>query len=134
MSAAEDEISLALTPGQVAQVLAMAAADGERSLLPDGLEDPRELIVSPLLENPKISRSLLVGLLVLISFPVSGGDRGNKEVAQELGLAASTTHRYINTLVAAGLLEQDSVTRRYLRTRFSGRHGPQSSYNNGSGG
>jgi len=34
-------------------------------------------------------------------------------VAAQLELSASTTHRYMSTLLAAGLLEQDPRTRRY---------------------
>jgi DNA-binding MarR family transcriptional regulator len=100
--------SLALTPAQVAQVI--DASGGEPLLL-----SIRALIASPLLEDPKISKSLLLGLLILVSFPSDGGKCGNKQIAQEMGLAASTTHRYIHTLVAAGLLEQDEVTRKYRR-------------------
>jgi DNA-binding MarR family transcriptional regulator len=109
-----EEISLALTPGQVAQVIE-AVGSGEQRFLLSGLEDPRQLIDSPLLDDPKISKSLLLGLVVLISFPSDGGERGNKEIAQALGLAASTSHRYIHTLVAAGLLEQNPTTRQYRR-------------------
>jgi IclR helix-turn-helix domain len=118
-----ESISLALTPVQVAQVVeAVASGSGQLPLL-SGLEHPRELTVSPLLDDPKISKSLLLGLVVLVSFPLDGSERANKDVAQELGLAASTTHRYIHTLVAAGLLEQNSVTRRYRRAQPAGRGG-----------
>jgi hypothetical protein len=115
-------ISLALTPGQVAQVIEEAMAfGGQRPLLLSGPEGIRELIASPLFEDPRISTSLLLGLLILISFPSDGSERGNKQIAQELGLAASTTHRYIQTLVVAGLLEQNPVNRCYRRTQLSGR-------------
>jgi DNA-binding MarR family transcriptional regulator len=116
------DISLGLTPGQVAQVVDAAASAGEQQLLLlSGVECPRELAISSLIEDPKISKSLLLGLAVLVSFPPDGGGRANKDVAQELGLAASTSHRYIRTLVAAGLLEQDHDTRWYRRTQLSGR-------------
>ena len=116
-------ISLALTPGQVTQVVEAVSAGAERPLLISGLEEPQQLVASPLLEDPKISKSLLLGLVVLISFPVDGSERGNKQVAEELGLAASTTHRYIHTLVAAGLLEQNPRTRRYRRPESPDRKG-----------
>ena len=35
------------------------------------------------------------------------------EVARQLGLSPSTTHRYMTTLVAFGLLVQDPATRKY---------------------
>jgi hypothetical protein len=110
-----EAISLALTPSQVAQVIEAAASGAGRPPLLAGLEHPRDLTTSPLLDDPKISKSLLLGLVVLVSFPLDGAERANKDVAQELGLAASTTHRYIHTLVAAGLLEQNAQTRRYRR-------------------
>jgi DNA-binding IclR family transcriptional regulator len=71
------------------------------------------------MEDPKISKSLLLGLVVLVSFPCDGTERANKDVAQELKIAASTSLRYIRTLVAAGLLEQNPVTRCYRRTGLS---------------
>ncbi len=116
----EAAISLALTPGQVAQVIEAAAAGRGQPPLLSGLGHPRELTKSPLLENPKISKSLMLGLVVLVSFPRDGSERANNEIAQELGLAASTTHRYIHTLVAAGLLEQNPLTRRCRRSGGAG--------------
>jgi DNA-binding IclR family transcriptional regulator len=62
-----------------------------------------------------VSRSLLLGLVALISLSVEGSDRGIKEVARELELPISTAHRYAHTLLAVGLLEQDTRTRRYRR-------------------
>jgi DNA-binding MarR family transcriptional regulator len=112
------EIVLALTPGQVAQVVEAATFGGQRSAL-SSLEDPQQLLASSLLEDPTVAKSLLLGLAVLVSFPPDGAERANKDVAQELGVANSTTHRYIHTLVAAGLLEQNPVTRRYRRTWLS---------------
>jgi hypothetical protein len=112
---ARGAFTLTLTADQVEQIL--AAEDDEENdafgLL--RVEEPSELVESPLLDDPKLSKSLLFGLVVLISFPADGSTRGNKEVAEELGVAASTCHRYVNTLVAAGLLEQDPVTRQYRR-------------------
>jgi IclR family transcriptional regulator, KDG regulon repressor len=56
---------------------------------------------------------LFRGLLILALF-ISGGDgRGVVEVARELHLSPSTTHRYMSTLVAFGLLAQDPTTRKY---------------------
>jgi DNA-binding MarR family transcriptional regulator len=110
-------VSLALTDAQVAKVLEAVASGAERSLLfAPGLDQPKALTTSPLLEDPKVSRSLLLGLVVLISFPSDGRERGVKELALDLGLPASTTYRYIHTLVSAGLLEQDPLTRKYRRS------------------
>jgi hypothetical protein len=65
--------------------------------------------------NRRLSRSLLAGLLVLSCFPLDGPDLGIKDISERLGLNTSTVHRYVVTLVAAGLLERDPETRRYRR-------------------
>jgi hypothetical protein len=64
-------------------------------------------------DNRRLSRSLLSGLLVLSCFPHEGVDLGIKDISEELDLNTSTVHRYVLTLVAAGLLERDPDTRRY---------------------
>lgn len=64
-------------------------------------------------DNRRLSRSLLSGLLVLSCFPPEGVDLGIKDISEELDLNTSTVHRYVLTLVAAGLLERDPDTRRY---------------------
>jgi hypothetical protein len=113
----ERGVSLGLTTEQVESVVAAATAAGSDSanLLP-GLAAPGQLTTSPLFEDPTVSRSLLFGLVVLISFPADGADRGIKEIARELDLPISTTHRYAHTLRAVGLLERDPRTRRYRRS------------------
>ncbi len=115
----ERGVSLGLTAAQVAKVLTEAAAGGEGAELLAGLALPGELAASPLLDDRNMSRSLLFGLIVLIAFPADGSERGVKVLARELGLPTSTTHRYIRTLRAVGLLEQDPLTRRYRRARPS---------------
>jgi hypothetical protein len=63
--------------------------------------------------NRRLSRSLLAGLLVLSCFSPEGLDMGIKDISEQLELNTSTVHRYVLTLVAAGLLERDPDTRRY---------------------
>lgn len=78
--------------------------------------DARQLLSSryrALQENRRLSRSLLAGLLVLSCFPQEGVDMGIKDISEQLELNTSTVHRYVLTLVAAGLLERDPDTRRY---------------------
>lgn len=113
----ERGVSLGLTAEQVASVIAAASAAGtDSATLLAGLAAPGQLTASPLLDDRTVSRSLLFGLVVLISFPADGTDRGVKEVALELDLPTSTIHRYTHTLHAVGLLEQDPRTRRYRRS------------------
>ena len=66
-------------------------------------------------DNRRLSRSLLAGLLVLSCFSDDERDLGIKDISEELELNTSTVHRYVVTLVAAGLLERDPETRRYRR-------------------
>ena len=63
--------------------------------------------------DPRLSRSLLLGLLVLGAFPTDGEALAVSDIAARLGLSPSTTHRYMSTLLAVGLLEQDPRSRRY---------------------
>jgi IclR helix-turn-helix domain len=63
--------------------------------------------------DPRLSRSLLRGLSILTCFGPDGGARGIVEIAEELGMSPSTTHRYALTLVELGLLERCPTTRKY---------------------
>jgi hypothetical protein len=63
--------------------------------------------------NRRLSRSLLAGLLVLSCFSPDGIELGIKDISDQLDLNSSTVHRYVATLLAAGLLERDPDTRRY---------------------
>src|SRR5918992_2640198 len=59
------------------------------------------------------SQSLERGLSILSSFKSARPLLGVSELAREIGLSRSTTHRYVATLAALGYLEQDDLTRRY---------------------
>jgi IclR family transcriptional regulator, pca regulon regulatory protein len=59
------------------------------------------------------SQSLERGLAVLTAFKPDRPALGITELAQELGLTRSTTHRYVATLASLRYLEQDQETRRY---------------------
>ena len=63
--------------------------------------------------DPRLSRSLLRGLSILTCFGPDGGARGIVEIAEELRMSPSTTHRYALTLVELGLLERCPTTRKY---------------------
>jgi hypothetical protein len=64
-------------------------------------------------DDPRLSRSLLRGLSLLTGFGPDGAERGIVELAEELGMSASTAHRYAVTLVELGLLERCPRTRKY---------------------
>jgi hypothetical protein len=67
--------------------------------------------------DPRLSRSLLRGLSILTCFGPDGDARGIVEIAEELGMSPSTTHRYALTLVELGLLERHPHTRKYRLPR-----------------
>lgn len=63
--------------------------------------------------DPRLSRSLLRGLSILTCFGPGREERGILELAGELGMSPSTTHRYVATLVELGLLERCPRSRKY---------------------
>ena len=62
--------------------------------------------------EPRYSQSLERGLAILGCFTPERPVLGIADIADELGISRSTTHRYVITLFALGYLEQDS-SRRY---------------------
>lgn len=63
----------------------------------------------------RLSQSVLRALLLLGAFPADGATQSLAVVADEIGMARSTAHRYISTWVAAGVMEREPGTRRYRR-------------------
>jgi DNA-binding MarR family transcriptional regulator len=108
-------ITLELTSAQVDRIVRRASnAEGVSNLL-RGLASRGGMASTyrALAESPRLSRSLLLGLLVLACFPPDGAGLAVTDIALRLGMSPSTTHRYLSTLLAVGLLEQDPRTRRY---------------------
>jgi len=60
-----------------------------------------------------LSQSLERGLAVLRAFSPDRPALGISDLASELGLTRSTTHRYVATLATLGYLERDDLTRKY---------------------
>ena len=108
-------ITIELSRQQVDRVVRAAAEGSSVSSLLRGLAGSETLAsrYEALAQSPRLSRSLLLGLLVLASFPSDGDSLAVTDVATRLGMSPSTTHRYMTTLLAVGLLEQDPRTRRY---------------------
>ncbi|WP_127803777.1 IclR family transcriptional regulator [Hydrogenophaga sp. NH-16] len=72
--------------------------------------------MNPLEEHPGRSaanRSLLRGADILRAFRPGSDLLGNSEIAERTGLSNSTVSRLTQTLVAAGLLQQDRARRAY---------------------
>lgn len=66
----------------------------------------------PSLREPRYSQSLERGLAILGTFTPERSVLGIADIADELGMSRSTTHRYVITLVALGFLEQ-GASRKY---------------------
>jgi IclR family pca regulon transcriptional regulator len=64
------------------------------------------------LREPRYSQSLERGLAILGCFTPLRPVRGIADIADELGMSRSTTHRYVITLMALGYLEQ-GASRKY---------------------
>jgi DNA-binding MarR family transcriptional regulator len=114
----ENGITIELSKAQVNRVLRDARKDdGQlgRAGVVAGLEFR---VSSALLDDPQLSRSLLLGLMILACYPADGAPRSMTDVAGELEMWPGTIHRYVITLVKAGLLERDPVSREY---RLAGR-------------
>lgn len=110
-----------LSKAQVDQVVRAAGQGGTMSVLLSALRDPKWTLsidsedwsYPAQMDDRRLSRSLLSGLLVLSCFPADGGYLGIADLARMLDMNTSTTHRYVTTLLAVGLLDRDPGTRRY---------------------
>jgi IclR helix-turn-helix domain len=116
-------ISIELDDAQINRVINAASNAGHLSTRLANLGSSSRAPNSgrPQVDDRRLSRSLLVGLRAYATFPLDGTDLGINELSQQLAISASTCHRYISTLVAAGLLERDTQTRRYRLTRTTSR-------------
>jgi hypothetical protein len=119
--ARDDAVLIELSKSQVDQVVRSAGQGGTLSVLLSAVKDPEwplaldsdEWAHPAQMDDRRLSRSLLSGLLVLSCFPTDGGFLGIAELARMLDMNTSTTHRYVTTLLAVGLLERDPATRKY---------------------
>lgn len=135
-----DDISITLSPIQVEQVmrsasktnngtvsnLLLAALDnahdppqGSRRRAYD-LQRASQEALNAALEDPQLSQSLLRGLSVLSCYGPDRPWRPIIELANQLGMSPSTTHRYVKTLKRVGLMEQDPTTREYRPVALGG--------------
>jgi hypothetical protein len=118
-------ISITLSSAQVDEVLRSASSDSASSLAAlistalSGSSNGDAVTETPPLDacDRRLSRSLLRGLAILSCFTLERPERGILELARELGLSASTTHRYVLTLLETGLLERCPRSRRYRLPR-----------------
>jgi IclR family transcriptional regulator, pca regulon regulatory protein len=73
----------------------------------------------PSLREPRYSQSLERGLAILACFSPERPIRGIADLADELGMSRSTTHRYVVTLVELGYLEQGAQRKYRLGLRVT---------------
>jgi IclR helix-turn-helix domain len=125
----DQEIAIALSPAQVSQVIRSASCASNGTVanllvaaIDDGpsrrngdssLHDATQLALASALDDPQLSHSLLRGLAILSCFGPERQWRAIIDLAKELDMTPSTTHRYVKTLRAVGLLEQNPTTREY---------------------
>jgi hypothetical protein len=129
-----DDVAITLSPLQVEQVMLAAGRNrnGTVSNLllaaldhayepaekngggkPPPLQKATRAALENALEDPQLSQSLLRGLAILASYGPERPWRAIIDLAGQLGMSPSTTHRYVKTLRAVGLLEQNPKTREY---------------------
>jgi IclR helix-turn-helix domain len=123
LGGASREVSVRLSPDQVIQVCADAGLLGASDPLLDELvNEGRAAELDKLLDDTKdlpgaaMSRSFIRGLVVLSLLPRDGSGVGVVELAEMLGIAPSTVHRYLTTFVALGLARRPERTREYCRS------------------
>lgn len=129
----DQDISIELSPIQIEQVirtagqtrngtvsnLLIAALDNaHRSADAEDqgdrpLREAAQLALTDALNDPQLSQSLLRGLSILSCYGPERPWRAIIDLAKELDMSPSTTHRYVKTLRAVGLLEQNPMTREY---------------------
>ncbi len=104
-----------LTTAQVDQIVRASSGGGSMTVLMFGLDRVRDILKyrPEHLKDSHLSRSLLFGLLLLAFLPDDPSDIAVTALARRIGASNSTTHRYLSTLVAVGLVERDPHTRRY---------------------
>ncbi len=110
------DVTIMLNSAQVASVLREAFGGESLVAALAGVSSGEWLdgLLLSLLDDDSLSHSTVRALLVLSAFPTDGAERKLTGVAKQLGMSASTTHRYVHTWVAVGVLEQ-SDSRRYRR-------------------
>lgn len=114
-TAERGSVAIELSQAQVDRVVRDACDAGSVSLLmQSGLFGLRDVLArADQLDDARMSRSLLLGLLLLSTLPADGSYVSLTEVARTVGMTMSTAHRYVHTLVTVGLLERKSSTRKY---------------------
>jgi IclR helix-turn-helix domain len=124
---ATPRISITLSPAQLEQIQRASSESGMPSIStliaaavagPSGEHGAGRLSANgdgdaPEDPNRRLSQSLLRGLSILTCFGPDNRERGIVELGRDLGMSASTAHRYALTLLELGLLERSPRSRKY---------------------
>jgi hypothetical protein len=115
--AEQESVTISLAQTQIDEIARQMLDHASGQGWMNGFERQEDAIAQlangPLMEDRRLSRSVLIGLLILACFAPAGTERRLIDVAHILDLPASSIHRYVRTLVAVGLLEQVQETREY---------------------
>jgi IclR helix-turn-helix domain len=111
-------ITLELTPAQILAVCEGSEASGSRHDLLNRLggdADRLRALLEQIVSEPKgkHSQSLARGLYVFACLPSDGQTVGVVDFAKRLGMTPSTVHRYLRSLLLAGLAQRHEDTREY---------------------
>ncbi len=89
------------------------------SILRDRLDSVRDALedAPAHLSDQRLSRSILAGLLVAAYLPSDESYVRVADIARGLGMNASRVHRYLQTLLAVGLIEREVRSRSYRLAR-----------------
>ena len=108
-------LRIELSQAQVDEVMRHASGSGDMSMVLSGIGDAGLIWASnpEILDDTRLSRSLLLGLFVMAAMPADGSYTGCTQIARTLDITSSAAHRYLSTLVAAGLVAREPTTRKY---------------------
>ncbi len=109
----EGAIRIELDPAQVNRIIRVASGSSSAGPWPLGMAAVIPEGFAPQLDDHKMSRSLVLGLMVYSFFPRDHSYLRVSDISRSLDINSSTAHRYVSTLLAVGLLERDPRTRRY---------------------
>jgi predicted polyphosphate/ATP-dependent NAD kinase len=115
-SPAARRVFIALTKAQTREILGSAAGVGDFSEVISLIaQDPESVAqsVAREWENERMSRSVLQGFRILSYFVRERRELKVIEVTKALQMSQSTAHRYLITLIAVGVLEQNPRARTY---------------------
>jgi len=116
MNDLHDRVQITLSPAQAIDVVRKVAGEDDLAAATAGLPEYRWLMRERRAARARgLSGSLLMGMAVLACFPASGEGLRVADIASRLKVSSGFAHRYVRTLVVAGLLEQGTGSRRYRR-------------------